>query len=155
MANPRDNVNQGSLGVNAALNGELYLNENTGRTHIRLPAGGTGGGITSYADVPATEEQHVAFLKTLADQKHAEGDNLQQQHEEAHSALQEKQAAEQDGKPVTDVNNPIGAETYGRPPQHVDASLDSRPGPHNPADGRDPIDDQPKSAPVKDVVEHV
>jgi hypothetical protein len=109
MTDPRDNPNnpnQAALSANVALNGELYLNENTGRTHIRLPAGGTGGGVTSYADVPASEEQHVAHLKMLADQKHAEGDNLQQQHEEAAEKLDAKKAEAEKDKPASEADKP-------------------------------------------------
>lgn len=146
--NPRD-----TIAPLAPLGGEFYLNANTGRTHVRMPAGGTGGGATSFADVPASEEQHVAYLKLLADQKLAESEDLQQRHEEAHDTLQEKRQTEAEGKSeadgksaALDVNNPIGADTYGRPPQHVEG-LQSQKGPDNPADGRDFTDAQPKSAP--------
>lgn len=142
MANPRDD--DGS--VHLARGGEFYLNERTGRTHVRLPAGGSGGGVTSYADVPATEEQHVAYLKELAEQKRAEAENLQQQHEDAHTELQKKQEEGAEGE--ADINNPITAESYGRPPQHVDPG--NKKGPHNPADERDFIDSQPHTeAPVQ------
>lgn len=141
MANPRDDL------MNAPLNErrEMYIHRETGRTHIRAPAGGVGGGITSYADVPATEEQHVAFLKAEAERKHAEGDVLHQQHEEASDKL----ARDRETDEVKDINNPITSETYGRPPQHSDG-LGSQKGPHNPADERDPIDNQPRSSPVKE-----
>lgn len=80
--------------ADALLNGEFYLNEHTGRTHVRLPAGGAGGGVTSYADVPATEEQHVAFLKLQAELKQAETDALHERHELAKAKLDEKRAKE-------------------------------------------------------------
>lgn len=156
MANPRDNVNPstGSIGANGMLNGEFYLNERTGRTHVRLPAGGAGGGITSYADVPATEEQHVGFLKSQAEAKQAESDALRERHEKANEKLEKHQAKEReeaekleaagDEKEGDDVSNPITDETYGRP-QLNPPGLDGQKGPHNPADGRDYIDDQPKA----------
>lgn len=140
MANPRDTTNPALL-AEYALGRELYLNERTGRTHVRMPAGGSGGGVTSYADAPASEELHVAFLKSEAERKQAESEVLQQQHDEAHAELQDKKAG--------DINNPIRDDTYGRPPQHVDGLADKS-GPHNPADERDPADDQPKSEPVKE-----
>jgi hypothetical protein len=111
---------------------------------IKVPAGGAGGGVTSYAVQPATEEQHVGYLKTLADQKQAEHENLQQKHEEADQKLQERQAEAEEGEKLeADVNNPITAETYGRPPQHVPAT--NQKGPENPADQRDYVDNQPVS----------
>jgi hypothetical protein len=120
MANPRDPVAPAGEIDPVFLNGEYFLDERTGRTMIKVPAGGAGGGVTSYAVQPATEEQHVGYLKTLADQKQAEHENLQQKHEEADQKLQERQAEAEEGeKPEADVNNPITAETYGRPPQHV------------------------------------
>lgn len=140
MANPRDNSDP-LLRGEYAFGRELYLNEKTGRTHVRMPVGGSGGGVTSYADAPASEEVHVAFLRSEADRKQAESDVLKQQHDDAHAELQDKKAGE------ADVNNPITDDTYGRPPQHVEAG--NQPGPLNPADGRDPADDQPKSEPVK------
>jgi hypothetical protein len=151
MANPRDNTSpapQGgqpapnpALQAEYALGRELYINERTGRTHMRMPAGGTGGGVTSYADAPASEEMHVAFLKSEAERKQAEGENLQQQHDDAHAELQDKKA---EGDKKADINNPITDETYGRPPQHV-PGLANQTGPRNPADERDYIDNQPVS----------
>lgn len=138
MANPRD------VSANALLNGEFYLNERTGRTHVRLPAGGAGGGVTSYADQPATEEQHVAYLRSLADAKKAETDVLNAQHDEAKAKLEEKTAEDE-----IEETNPIGPETYGRPPVNP-AGIDGEPQQHNPADERDPVDDQPLASPVKE-----
>jgi len=100
--------------------------------------------VTSYAVQPATEEQHVGYLKSLADQKKAEHENAQQKHDEAHADLKKREDEAKDGeKPEADVNNPITAETYGRPPQHVPAG--NQKGPENPADQRDYVDNQPVS----------
>lgn len=85
MTNPHDPVD-----VNFALNGEFYLNPKTGRTHIRLPAGGSGGGVTGYADVEATEDQHVAFLDSQAKLKEDEATTSRQRHDEAHAKREEK-----------------------------------------------------------------
>lgn len=131
MANPQDTTNP-ALQAEYALGKQLYLNEKTGRTHVRMPAGGSGGGVTSYADAPASEELHVVFLKSEAERKQAESEALLQQHDEAHAELQDKKA---EINSATDINNPITDDTYGRPPQHVDGLADS---PHNPADERDP-----------------
>lgn len=163
MANPQEDVapQTGATGANAMLNGEFYLNERTGRTHVRLPAGGAGGGITSYADVPATEAQHVSFLKSQVELKDAEHKALVDQHAKANEKLEKHQAkakeeeAKQkkvDDKKVEDepdVSNPITAETYGRPPMNP-RGLDNQSGPHNPADERDNIDHQPVSSSVKE-----
>lgn len=157
MANPRDEVNPstGSIGM---LNGEFYMNERTGRTHVRLPAGGAGGGITSYADVPATEEQHVRFLKSQAELKKSESEALHEQHEKAHEKLEKHQAKEAEeakkqeaaDKKADDngdkpyVSNPDTAQTYGRPP--LDSpGLENQTGPRNTADGRPNIDEKPKA----------
>jgi hypothetical protein len=78
---------------------EFYLNPQTGRTHVRMPAGGAGGGVTSYADVPATEEQHVEFLKRQLDVKKAEVDMLSQTHGEADQKLKEKKAQQHKDQP--------------------------------------------------------
>lgn len=125
--------------------GEYYLNERTGRTHKRKPAGGAGGGITSYADVPASDEEHLAFLRMTAEQKAQESEILQQKHDEASEQIEAKR--EDDTK---EVNNPIGPETYGRPPQSVDAPVGGETGPANPADERDPVDDKPRSDPMQE-----
>jgi hypothetical protein len=163
MANPRDDVNSSnsSIGVNGMLNGEFYLNERTGRTHVRLPAGGAGGGITSYADVPATEEQHVGFLKAQADAKKAEGEALHEQHAKADEKLKKHQAkadeeakkqesADKDAEDNGDkpyVGNPITDQTYGRPRQDP-PGLENQTGPINPADGRDFTGPQLKMEPT-------
>jgi hypothetical protein len=155
MANPRDN-----LGANALLNGEFYINDRTGRTHVRLPAGGTGGGITGYADQPATEEQHVAFLNSQAESKKAESEALHERHKEAHERLEKHQAKEREEEDARekvedkeaidepDVRNPITAETYGRPPMNP-VGLDGAPQNRNPADERGVVDEQPRASPVK------
>lgn len=72
--------------------GEYYLNERTGRTHKRKPAGGVGGGVTSYVDEEASEAEHLAFMRMRADQKAAESDIAQQQRDEA--AQKAEEAAE-------------------------------------------------------------
>lgn len=143
MANPRDVVSQQ---VSLVGRHEMYIHPETGRTHIRKPAGGTGGGLTSYADVPASEEEHVDFLKSQGEAKKAEGDALMVRHEEAHKDLTKKREDEKNdkGEHRADVNNPITDLTYGRPPQHTDG-LESRGGPWNPADNRDGVDNQPVS----------
>lgn len=137
MANPRDNTDP-LLREQYAFGKELYINQQTGRTHVRAPAGGSGGGVTSYADAPASEEVHVAFLKSESEKKQAESEALNQQHEEAHTALKDKKAGE------ADINNPMTDQSYGRPPQHV-PGLANQTGPRNPADERDYIDTQPVS----------
>jgi hypothetical protein len=125
--------------------GEYYLNERTGRTHKRKPAGGAGGGVTSYADVPASDEEHLAFLRMTAEQKAAESEVLQQKHDEAREQIEQRKAEGGES-----VNNPIDAETYGRPPQHVEEPVGGQQGPANPADQRDPVDNQPRSEPTQD-----
>lgn len=75
---------------NFVINGEYYLNERTGRTHIRLPAGGSGGGVTSYADVEATEDQHLAFLNSHAALKEQEAADARQRHTDADIKRSEK-----------------------------------------------------------------
>jgi hypothetical protein len=85
--------------ANAILNGEFYVNDRDGKTHIRVPAGGSGGGVTSYADVVATPEQHVAFLQSQVDAKQAEVDAMKEKHAGADKELQEKKAKEAKDKP--------------------------------------------------------
>lgn len=149
MANPRDNTNP-LVSDDYAFGREFYIHPQTGRTHVRMPAGGTGGGVTSFADAPATDEQHVAFLDVQVQAKAAESENLKQQHAEATKHLEKKRAEEKDGKVEPDINNPIGPETYGRPQQHVRSLGEQASGPHNPADERDPVGDQPMASPVKE-----
>jgi hypothetical protein len=130
--------------------GEYYLNERTGRTHKRKPAGGAGGGVTSYADVPASDEEHLAFLRMTAEQKAAESEVMQQKHDEAQQQISEQKAQAKGGEaPQETVNNPIDNETYGRPPQHVEEPVGGQKGPVNPADQRDPVDNQPRSEPTQ------
>jgi hypothetical protein len=76
--------------ANFALNGEFYLNDKDGRTHIRLPAGGTGGGVTQYADVLATDEQHVAFLDSRAKLREDEAVAHRQMHKDADAEMAKK-----------------------------------------------------------------
>lgn len=163
MANPQDDI-----GLNAELNGEFYFNERTGRTHVRLPAGGAGGGVTSYADQPVSEERYVEFLKSRADAKmaesealRAEGERLAKHHEKARSELEKRQKAERnaadeqereaDSESFDDEQgrNPITSETYGRPPINP-PGLDGEPQRHNPGDMRPEVDHQPASSPVKE-----
>lgn len=150
MANPRDAVDP-ATGLLASLNGEYYLNERTGRTHIRVPAGGSGGGVTSYADVPATEEQHVAFLKAQADAKKQEGEALAERHGKAHEELKKQQAEEEKEAKAREATedeggrepaNPIDQFTYGRPPLNP-PPLEGQAGPRNPGDQRDYRDPNP------------
>lgn len=140
MANPRENTNP-LISDDYAFGREFYIHPHTGRTHVRAPAGGAGGGITSYADVPASEEQHVAFLKSESERMQAESEALQQRHEEARDHLAEKREEGDE----TETNNPITDETYGRPPEHARSLGDQASGPRNPADERDPIDKQARS----------
>jgi hypothetical protein len=142
MANPRDGVFEQTSLVGGH---EMYIHPETGRTHERKPAGGTGGGLTSYADAPVSEERHVAFLKSQAEKKKAESDDLMQKHEEAHKELKDKREAEKKGERKPEVNNPITDMTYGRPEQNA-PGLDSQGGPRNPGDGRDGVDNQPMSS---------
>lgn len=99
MANPRDVVSEQ---VSLVGSHEYYIHPETGRTHERKPAGGVGGGITSFADVPASEEKHVEFLKSQGEAKKAEGDVLLQRHEEAHKELKEKRVEEEKAKAKTE-----------------------------------------------------
>lgn len=69
---------------------DYYINEKTGRTHIRTPAGGSGGGQTSFADAVASEAEHVAFLQTRIDAKKGELDALTHTHDEAQQKLEHK-----------------------------------------------------------------
>jgi hypothetical protein len=82
MANPRD--------PSFALNGEFYMNEKDGRTHIRVPAGGSGGGVTTYFDVLATEDEHLAFLDSQAKLKEAEALAHREKHKQAHEEMKKK-----------------------------------------------------------------
>lgn len=75
-------------------NGELHVNQHTGKPFIRQPAGGTGGGATSFADTPATGEQHVAFLENDVRVKEAELANAKQRHEKAHKEHEKHKAAQ-------------------------------------------------------------
>lgn len=98
--------------------GEYYLNERTGRTHKRKPAGGTGGGVTGYADEPATEQEHLAFLRMTAEQKAAETEVLQQKHDEAAQQVEEAKADEPEPEapePVAETVEPPAPEPEPEP----------------------------------------
>lgn len=71
---------------------DYYINEKTGRTHIRTPAGGSGGGQTSFADAVASEAEHIAFLQTKIDTKKGELDALAHTHDEAQRKLERDEA---------------------------------------------------------------
>lgn len=88
MAIPQDKIAPADLKA-----GDFFLGEN-GRTYIRVPSGGHGGGATSYATVEATDEQHARHLRTLADAKAAEVDSLEEQHKAATENLDEQSAAQ-------------------------------------------------------------
>jgi hypothetical protein len=75
-------------------NGELHINQHTGKPFIRQPAGGTGGGATSFADTPATGEQHVGFLENEVKFKEGELANAKQRHEKASKEHQKHKAAQ-------------------------------------------------------------
>lgn len=73
--------------------GEFYPHVN-GKIHKRLPAGGHGGGLTSYVDQVATDSERLAYLRYMADTKAAEADLLLKQHGDAEAEIAEKREAE-------------------------------------------------------------
>lgn len=45
--------------------GELYTNEKDGKLHLRMPAGGVGGGSTGIFDRLATDEDRASGIHTV------------------------------------------------------------------------------------------
>lgn len=74
--------------------GEFYLHPESGKVHKRLPAGGNGGGVTSYADTEASESEALAYFNHMAERKTAEVDTLKERHDEAEVQLAEHREAE-------------------------------------------------------------
>lgn len=74
MATPRDPA------MPLPLNAEMHIDEKTGRTVIRTPAGGSGGGVTGFIDTPATDAQHAAFLAGKIKEKEADLAAAKQRH---------------------------------------------------------------------------
>jgi hypothetical protein len=72
----------------------FHTDPKTGRTFIRMAAGGAGGGVTGYTEVEATEQQHVDFLKSQAEANKVENERLIKLHEEAAAKLKEHRDAE-------------------------------------------------------------
>lgn len=71
---------------NITVNGTRHINPATGRTHLRLPAGGGG----SFIDVPATDVEHIQHLEAIAVIKEREAVAAREAHKEAVEALTKK-----------------------------------------------------------------
>lgn len=80
---------------------EVHTHQVTGEPFVRKPAGGLGGGVTSFASTPATEEEHLASLESDVKVKEAEIADIKQRHDavkkdhEKHKAEQAKIEAEE------------------------------------------------------------
>lgn len=96
---------------------EWYISDKDGRTHIRKPAGGAGGGVTSFADILAGDAQHFAFLQSEMDKKKAEGEALQQKHTEDHKAVEAKKAEEAKNNPDEEPAKPFAPKQILTPSQ--------------------------------------
>ena len=73
--------------------GEFYLHS-SGKVHKRKPAGGSGGGVTGYADEEASEAEAVAYFDLMKERQAAEAEALTDRHEEAKTVLAEHREAE-------------------------------------------------------------
>jgi hypothetical protein len=67
--------------------GEFYLHPESGKVRKRQPAGGSGGGVTSYADAEASEAEAVAYFDLMKERKAAEAEAMKDRHEEAKTTL--------------------------------------------------------------------
>lgn len=74
------------------LHAEIHAHPETGKLHARIPAGGSGGGVTSYVDMPVSDAEHVALLDAEAERKAAEAEMAQQKADEARAALEDADA---------------------------------------------------------------
>lgn len=83
---------------------EFYFNERTGKVHMRMGAGGRGGGMTSVIDVPATEahfrEYSLDYGEYLAKKRAAEREAAAATEKTARAAAGAEKPAEQKPPPA-------------------------------------------------------
>jgi len=85
---------------------EVFWNDKTGKAFTRVAAGGAGGGRTSFIEVPASEEEYVAFLKEESDRRKYEADQSLHTHEVAVKKLADRKAEEEKVKKAAEAAHP-------------------------------------------------